>query len=80
MKRITLRRARQRAGLSQLALARAAGMDQSAISKLELAKVADPSFSVGLKLAKALGIDPRVLKFGAADAPATESDQVAVAS
>lgn len=64
MKRMTLKRARTRAGFSQLALARAARVDQTTISKLEIGKVVNPSFSTICRLAAALDIDPRVLKFG----------------
>lgn len=64
MKRITLRQARKRRGLSQVQLAKAASMDQTSISKLEVGKVLDPSFETVVRLAAALDIDPRTLKFG----------------
>jgi len=50
--------------LSQEALGARAGMDQTAISKLELGKVSEPLFSKGIALADALELDPHRLKFG----------------
>lgn len=61
---MTLRQARKRARLSQVALGRAANVDQAAISKLELGRVTRPTFDTICRLAAALDIDPRLLKFG----------------
>lgn len=66
---MTLHEARSRAGLTQVQLADAADLDQAYISKLELGKVIDPSFTTVLRIAKALGIDPQVLKFGRPSEP-----------
>lgn len=65
MKHITLRAARKRVGLTQVELAAASGVDQTAISKLEVGTVTSPTFATVLKLAKALGIDAEQLQFGA---------------
>lgn len=66
MKFVTLREARQNAELSQDGLASASGIDQAVISKLELGKIANPSFDTVKKLAEALDIDPRQLQFDGA--------------
>lgn len=71
MKRMSLKDARKRAGLTQVELAKAAHLDQAYISKLELGKTSDPGFSAVVRLAKALGLDPRVLKF---DQPAQSTE------
>lgn len=67
MRRIHLRAARQKAKLTQVQLAAKSGVDQRAISKLELIAV-NPSFDTAVKLADALALDPRALKFGPTDA------------
>jgi transcriptional regulator with XRE-family HTH domain len=67
VKQLTLREARLRRGLTQEQLEAASGIPQSHISKLERGAVADPASSIVLKLATALRIDPRVLKFGQRD-------------
>lgn len=67
MKSITLRAARKRAGLTQVELATASGVDQTAISKLEVGTIANPGFDTVLKLANALDVDPRTLRFGQRD-------------
>ena len=69
---MTLRDARRRAELTQTALADKAGLEQAYISKLEIGKVANPSFETVLALAVALNLDPRQLRFGHRD-----SEQVA---
>jgi len=58
---IDLRLARRLAGLSQAALARKAGIDQSVLCKLETGVRKRPSYEVALRLADALGIQPREL-------------------
>jgi len=63
MRRIHLRAARERANLTQEQLAAKSGVDQRAISKLELV-VTNPSFDTAVRLADALDVDPRTLKFG----------------
>ena len=70
MKRITLHQARTRAHLTQVQLAAAADLDQAYVSKLELGKIAAPSFDTVLRLSKALGIDPQSLKFEKPDSQA----------
>lgn len=73
MKRWTLRDARKRAGLTQVELAAAANLDQTYISKLELGKITDPSFTTVVRLAKPLGLDPQALKF---EQPAQRQSEV----
>lgn len=63
MKKLTLREARKRRGLSQVALALRAGLEQTDISKLELGKTGEPFFSRGLAIADALDMDPHALRF-----------------
>lgn len=63
MKHISLHRARRRARLTQVQLADAADLDQAYISKLELGKIAAPSFDTVLRLSKALSVDPQCLRF-----------------
>lgn len=67
MKKLSLREARRRRGLSQVALALRAGLEQTDISKLERGDTAEPLFYRGLALADALGVDPHVLRFGGSD-------------
>ena len=56
-----LRMLREKAGLSQEALARAANISVSAVSKLERGGI-DPSWSTVQALAKALGVDCRTFQ------------------
>lgn len=58
-----LRRAREKAGLSQEALGDKAGMHRTEVSFLERAQ-REPRLSTIVKLAKALGISPRDLLKG----------------
>lgn len=64
MKHVTLRAARQRRGLTQEQLESASGVSQTVISKIERGESIAPTFETVIKLADALGIDPRALKFG----------------
>lgn len=61
---IYLRTARERAELTQSALAAKAGVDQKTISRLELDREAQPAFNTQTKIAHALGVDPASLLFG----------------
>ena len=70
MKHITLRDARKRRGLTQEQLESESGVSQAVISKLERGDVTDPASSTVLKLAKALRLDPRALRFGQSEAVA----------
>lgn len=65
MKRMLLREARRRAGLTQVELSAKSGVGQTAISKIEVGVVTDPSFETVRRLADALNMDPRALRFGA---------------
>jgi transcriptional regulator with XRE-family HTH domain len=67
MKRLTLREARARRGLTQEQLEAASGVSQAVISAIERGVVNDPNSSTVMKLAAALNMDPRVLKFGHSD-------------
>ncbi len=51
-----IRRLREQRGLSQLALARAAGIDQGHLSAIEHGKRPDPQVSVLNAIARALGV------------------------
>jgi transcriptional regulator with XRE-family HTH domain len=64
MKQVTLRQARQKAKLTQEALADKSGVDQTTISNLEVGRAIRPTFDTACALAAALNIDPRRLKFG----------------
>ena len=68
VKLLTLREARQRRGWTQEQLADASGVEQSNISAIERGITRDPNTSTALKLAAALELDPRVLKFGHTEA------------
>lgn len=64
MKRIYLRTARERAGLTQGQLADKSGVPQPTISKLETRGDISPEFVTVANLADALNRDPRALRFG----------------
>lgn len=64
MKPIYLREQRQRMGLTQEELAAKSGISQAAISKLELEDLTHVKFDTVVKLADALGVDARQLRFG----------------
>ncbi len=64
MKTIYLKTARDRAGWTQEQLEAKAGVPQAVISKLERRADVKPTFSTVLKLADALKLDPRQLRFG----------------
>jgi transcriptional regulator with XRE-family HTH domain len=67
-----LKALRQAAGLSQQALAVAAGLSTSAVFQIEQGQKADPRFSTVAALAKALGVslDEFAAAAGQAEAPA----------
>lgn len=65
MKLLTLREARERAGLTQDELAARAEMDQSTISRLETDPNPNPTSKTIQRLAAALGIAPSKLQFTA---------------
>ena len=67
MKRIWLRDARKRCGLTQAELAERIGKPQSFISKLEIGILTDPAMSDAAALGRELGIDPLRLRFGQRD-------------
>ena len=62
---IYLRTARQRRAWTQEQLEAISGVPQNVISRLENDSHADPAWSTVKKLAKALRLDPRRLRFGA---------------
>lgn len=64
VKQMTLKEARKRRGLTQEQLEARSGVIQPVISRLERGRVLDPAFSTVLKLADALKVDPRALRFG----------------
>ena len=66
MKPIQLKDARKKAKMTQEDLARAVKRRQNYISRLEVGKAADPSMITVLRIAKALSVDPMVLRFGGA--------------
>lgn len=67
MKRMTVRAARKRMQLTQVVLAKRAGIEQSTVSKLERGQVRQPSFAIIAAIAEALCIDPRALDFSTPD-------------
>lgn len=71
VKQLTLREARKRRGLSQEQLAVASGVRQTNISAIERGAIQDPNSSTVMKLAEALRMDPRALRFGAHEAMAS---------
>lgn len=64
MKPIYLVTARERAGLTQEQLEALSAVPQGVISKLENNPAATPAFLTVIKLADALALDPRALRFG----------------
>lgn len=64
MKAIYLKDARDKAGLTQEQLESKAGVPQAVISKLERTATARPAFDTVVKLADALEVNPRALRFG----------------
>lgn len=64
MKAIYLKAARDKAGLTQQELEAKAGVTQAVISKLERVSTVRPAFDTVIKLADALHVDPRRLRFG----------------
>jgi transcriptional regulator with XRE-family HTH domain len=61
---MTLREARRGRGWTQEVLAGKSGVDQATISGIERGRVKSPTFDTVTKLAAALQIDPRQLRFG----------------
>lgn len=59
-----LRRLRVARGLSAAALARAVNVTEAAIRAVETGDSKSPSFTVGVRLAEALGVTARYLAFG----------------
>ena len=64
MKSIYLKTAREKAGLTQEELEAKSRVPQGVISKLERNADVRPAFDTVVKLADALKVDPRALKFG----------------
>ena len=64
VKRIYLKAARMKAGLTQEELESKSTVRQAVISRLERNAEARPAFETVVKLADALNIDPRSLRFG----------------
>ena len=64
MKPVYLRTIRERKKLTQTQLGEKAGVLQKTISKLETDSETKPAFDTVAKLADALGVDPRALRFG----------------
>jgi transcriptional regulator with XRE-family HTH domain len=63
-KRLRLRDARQRAGLTQVELRERSGVEQNTISRIEAGRVRDPQWSTARKLELALGLTHGTLIFG----------------
>lgn len=64
VKRIYLKPARKKANLTQQQLAEKSGVRQAVISRLEHNPDAQPTFDTVVRLADALHVDPRRLRFG----------------
>jgi transcriptional regulator with XRE-family HTH domain len=64
VKRIYLRRARRRAGLTQAQLAARIHKPQSFVSKLETGEKADATMTEVVAMARVLDVDPLALRFG----------------
>jgi transcriptional regulator with XRE-family HTH domain len=76
-----LRRLRVAAGLSASGLARTVGVTDGAIRQMESGQTKSASFSVGLAIAAALGIDPWLLAFGTSrDEPRDELETPSLAA
>jgi len=71
MKVFTLREARNRKGWTQVELATKSGVGQAVISLMETGRYTHPRFATVVKLAAALDIDPRALRFGQREAVAS---------
>lgn len=56
-----LRETREQRGLTQMALAELAGVDQTTISKIEVGTMQTPSWPIVARLAKALRVKPEAL-------------------
>lgn len=67
MRKRTLKAVRKRAKLTQQQLETKSGVAQGIISKIESGKIQRPAYDTVEKLAEALEIDPRTLKFGLPD-------------
>jgi transcriptional regulator with XRE-family HTH domain len=68
MKTYTLYEWRKRRGWTQEELAAKAELDQATISNIENGRVTRPAYNTVFKLAAALEIDPRSLRFGQREA------------
>ena len=68
MRQRTLKEARAARGLTQVELERLSGVAQAVISKIERGDVRDPASSTVMRLAAALEVDPRALRFGTREA------------
>lgn len=64
VRRIHIRTARHKAGLTQVQLSARAGVDQKTISRLETKPDVRPSFQTQTSIAGVLGVDPMALVFG----------------
>jgi transcriptional regulator with XRE-family HTH domain len=71
-----LRRLRLAHGLSAAALARKVNVTEAAIRAIETGDSKSPSFTVGVRLADALGVTARFLAFG--DGPDLEARILAI--
>lgn len=58
---VSIRHLRKRAGISAMELATRAGVSESAIRKVESGDSKEPSFRVGVRIAKALGVSAELL-------------------
>lgn len=59
-----LRRLREARGLRKTVLARRVGLTEAAIRQLESGRTSDARLADGVRIATALGVDPRYLAFG----------------
>ena len=64
-----LRRLRERAGHTPSSLAHAVAVTEGAIRQMESGQTKSPSFTIGLLLARELGVTPEYLAFGEGGLP-----------
>jgi transcriptional regulator with XRE-family HTH domain len=70
-----LRRLREARGLKLTTLAMRVGLTEAAIRQLEIGRTREPRLADGMRLADALGADPRYLAFGEGEDPRSDVER-----